>query len=245
MTENNLDYRDPEWLAEQLGLDKSTIYRYLQEGALPGLQLGRKWLVSERQVVEFLDQEARLQTAVRRRGRPVMDADHGKYSERARLALRLAQEEARQMNHNYVGTEHMLIGMVAVEECVAAFALRNLGIDLDEARAAVLSMVGRGETAVTGDLDLTPRAKKVIELAIEEARRLNHAYLGTEHILMGLLGEGEGVAALLLGARQVGPEEARGELMRLLSAGSDPAAWAAASKPSMILQPEREAEERT
>ena len=121
-----------------------------------------------------------------------------KFSERARRVLSLAQEEAQRFNHNYIGTEHILLGLVRETEGVAARVLSGLGVDLNKVRSAVEFIIGRGEKPAQGEIGLTPRAKKVVELAVDEARRMNHTYIGTEHLLIGLLREGEGVAAGVL-----------------------------------------------
>src|SRR6266545_801285 len=118
-----------------------------------------------------------------------------KFTERARRVLTLAQEEALRFNHNYIGTEHLLLGLVREGEGVAAKVLANLGVELNKVRSAVEFIIGRGDRAVMGEIGLTPRAKKVIELAVDEARRLGHHYIGTEHLLLGLVREGEGIAA--------------------------------------------------
>ena len=140
-----------------------------------------------------------------------------KFSERARRVLSLAQEEAQRFNHNYIGTEHILLGLVRETDGVAAKALANLGIELDKVRAAVEFVMGRGERTVPGEIGLTPRAKKVIELAVDEARRLNHHYIGTEHLLIGLMREGEGVAAGVLESLGVSLDKVRGETSRILT----------------------------
>ena len=101
-----------------------------------------------------------------------------KFTERARKVLQLAQEEAQRFNHNYIGTEHLLLGLVREGEGVAAKVLANLGVELNKVRSAVEFIIGRGDRTVTGDIGLTPRAKKVIELSVDEARRLNHHYIG-------------------------------------------------------------------
>src|SRR5687768_15281589 len=121
-----------------------------------------------------------------------------KFTERARRVLTLAQEEALRFNHNYIGTEHMLLGLVRLQEGVAARVFTNLGVDHDKIRSAVETIVGRGDRTVMGEIGLTPRAKKIIELAVDEARRLGHHYIGTEHLLLGMIREGEGIAAGVL-----------------------------------------------
>ncbi|MDD4875834.1 MAG: ATP-dependent Clp protease ATP-binding subunit [Dehalococcoidales bacterium] len=140
-----------------------------------------------------------------------------KFSERARRVLTLAQEEARRFNHSYIGTEHILLGLVREEEGVATRVLTNLGVSLSKVRSAVEFIIGRGEKASTSEIGLTPRAKKVIELAIDEARNLGHNYIGTEHLLLGLLREGGGVAAGVLDSLGITLERTRGEITRILS----------------------------
>jgi len=140
-----------------------------------------------------------------------------KFSERARKVLSLAQEEAQHLNHNYIGTEHILLGLVRETEGIAARVLSNLGVELTKVRSAVEFIIGRGQAPAAGEIGLTPRAKKVIELAVDEARRLNHHYIGTEHLLIGLLREGDGVAAGVLESLGVNLEKARAETGRLLS----------------------------
>ena len=140
-----------------------------------------------------------------------------KFSERARRVLSLAQEEAQRFNHNYIGTEHVLLGLVRETEGVAARVLHGLGVELSKVRSAVEFIIGRGEKSVPGEVGLTPRAKRVIELAVDEARRLNHSYIGTEHLLIGLLREGEGVAAGVLESLGVTLEKVRNETNRILS----------------------------
>ena len=146
-----------------------------------------------------------------------MSSRFEKFSERARRVLTLAQNEAQRFNHNYIGTEHILLGLVGETEGVVARVLKNLGIDLEKVRAAVEFIIGRGENPVTGEIGLTPRAKKVIELAVDEARRANHSYIGTEHLLAGLLREGEGVASGVLESLGVTLEKVRTETQRVLS----------------------------
>jgi ATP-dependent Clp protease ATP-binding subunit ClpC len=121
-----------------------------------------------------------------------------KFTDRARRVLVLAQEEARMLNHSYVGTEHILLGLVHEDEGVAAVAFRGLGISADAVREQVEEMVGRGGISPSGQIPFTPRAKKVMELSLRESLHLGHNYIGTEHILLGLLREGQGVGAQVL-----------------------------------------------
>jgi ATP-dependent Clp protease ATP-binding subunit ClpC len=140
-----------------------------------------------------------------------------KFTERARKVLQLAQEEAQRFNHNYIGTEHLLLGLVREGEGVAAKVLANLGVDLNKVRSAVEFIIGRGDRTVTGDIGLTPRAKKVIELSVDEARRLNHHYIGTEHLLLGLVREGEGIAAGVLESLGVSLDKVRNQVIYVLN----------------------------
>ena len=143
-----------------------------------------------------------------------------KFTERARRVLTAAQEEAQHLNHNYIGTEHILLGLIREEEGVAAKVLTSMGVTLTKVRSAVEYIIGRGEKPTTGEIGLTPRAKRVIELAIDEARRLGHNYIGTEHLLLGLLHEGEGVAAGVLESFGITLEQTRAEVVRALSQGA-------------------------
>ena len=144
-----------------------------------------------------------------------------KFSERARRVLSLAQEEAQRFNHNYIGTEHILLGLARETDGVAAKVLTNLGVELNKVRSAVEFIIGRGERATPGEIGLTPRAKKVIELAVDEARRLSHNYIGTEHLLIGLMREGEGVPAGVLESLGVNLDKVRGETNRILSQNAE------------------------
>jgi len=146
-----------------------------------------------------------------------MSSRFEKFTERARKVLTLAQAEAQRLNHNYIGTEHILLGLVREGDGVAVKVLSNLGADPDKVRGAVEFIIGRGERAVSGEIGLTPRAKRVIELAADEARRLNHNYIGTEHLLLGLLREAEGAAANVLESLGVNLDKARAETLRILS----------------------------
>jgi len=143
-----------------------------------------------------------------------------KFTERARKVLTLAQEEAQRFNHNYIGTEHLLLGLVREGEGVAAKVLANMGVELNKVRSAVEFIIGRGDRMVMGEIGLTPRAKKVIELAVDEARRLNHQYIGTEHLLLGLVREGEGIAAGVLESLGVSLDRVRAQVIHVLSQSS-------------------------
>ena len=143
-----------------------------------------------------------------------------RFTKRARRVLTLAQEEAQRLNHNYIGTEHLLLGLVREENGVAVRVLRDLGVDPRQIRERVERTVGRGQRAMYGKLSLTPRTKRVIELAVDEARRLGHHYIGTEHLLLGLVRAGEGVAVDVLKGLGVGLDKVRSQTARVMMESS-------------------------
>src|SRR4026208_814830 len=140
-----------------------------------------------------------------------------RFTERARQVVVLAQEEARTLKHNYIGTEHILLGLLREEEGLAARVLESLDITVERVRAQVVRIVGSGEEVTSGQIPFTPRAKKVLELALREALSLGHNYIGTEHILLGLVRENEGVAARILLDFDADSEKIRNEVIRMLS----------------------------
>ncbi len=140
-----------------------------------------------------------------------------RFTDRARRVVVLAQEEARMLNHNYIGTEHILLGLIHEGEGVAAKALESLGISLEAVRSQVEEIIGQGQTPPTGHIPFTPRAKKVLELSLREALQLGHNYIGTEHILLGLIREGEGVAAQVLVKLGADLNKVRQQVIQLLS----------------------------
>src|ERR1700759_769012 len=140
-----------------------------------------------------------------------------RFTERARQVVVLAQEEARTLKHNYIGTEHILLGLLREEEGLAARVLESLDITVERVRAQVVRIVGSGEEVTSGQIPFTPRAKKVLELALREALSLGHNYIGTEHILLGLVRENEGVAARILLDFDAASEKIRNEVIRMLS----------------------------
>jgi ATP-dependent Clp protease ATP-binding subunit ClpC len=143
-----------------------------------------------------------------------------RFSDPARRVVVLAQEEARLLNHNYIGTEHILLGVIHEGEGVAARALRSLGINLDAVRQEVDEIIGRGGSPPSGHIPFTPRAKKVLELSLREALQLGHNYIGTEHILLGLLREGEGVACQVLVKLGANLPKVRARVYELLAGGA-------------------------
>jgi ATP-dependent Clp protease ATP-binding subunit ClpC len=159
-----------------------------------------------------------------------------RFTDRARRVVVLAQEEARGLNHNYIGTEHILLGLIHEGEGVAAKALESLNISLEAVRQQVEEIIGQGQAAPTGHIPFTPRAKKVLELSLREALQLGHNYIGTEHILLGLIREGEGVAAQVLQKLGADLNRVRQTVIQLLSGytagkgervltGSEEAGW--------------------
>jgi ATP-dependent Clp protease ATP-binding subunit ClpA len=153
---------------------------------------------------------------------PILWSMFKRFTDPARRVVVLAQEEARMLNHNYIGTEHILLGLIHEGQGVAAKALESLNISLEAVRDRVEEIIGQGQAAPTGHIPFTPRAKKIFELSFREALH-GHTYIGTEHILLGLVREGEGVAAQVLQQMGIDLGRTRGEVIRRLS-GEHPAA---------------------
>ena len=163
-----------------------------------------------------------------------------RFTERARRVVVLAQEESRLLNHNYIGTEHLLLGLLHEGEGVAAKALEELGISLDAVRQRVEDMIGQGSSApIEGHIPFTPRAKKVLELALREGLQLGHNYIGTEHILLGLVREGEGVAAQVLVQMGADLDRVRHATIQLLSGygGKSPESGGAYATEALRVEP--------
>jgi ATP-dependent Clp protease ATP-binding subunit ClpC len=139
-----------------------------------------------------------------------------RFTDRARRVVVLAQEEARVLNHDYIGTEHILLGLLHEGEGVAAKALEALGISLEAVRQRVEEIIGKGKDAPSGHIPFTPRAKKVLELSLRESQQLGHNYIGTEHILLGLIREGQGVAAQVLTSLGADMDRSRQQVIQLL-----------------------------
>jgi ATP-dependent Clp protease ATP-binding subunit ClpC len=140
-----------------------------------------------------------------------------RFTDRARRVVVLAQEEARMLNHDYIGTEHILLGLIHEGDGVAARAIESLNISLADVRRQIEEIIGKGQTSPTGHIPFTPRAKKVLEFSLREALELGHNYIGTEHILLGLVREGEGVAAQVLERFGVTMDRVRRTVIELLS----------------------------
>jgi hypothetical protein len=156
-----------------------------------------------------------------------------RFTDRARRVVVLAQEEARHLNHNYIGTEHILLGLIQEEEGVAARALVELGISLEAARTQVEQIIGQGTDKTVSHIPFTPRAKKVLELSLREALQLGHNYIGTEHILLGLIREGEGVAAQVLVNLGASQERVRQQVVQLLTGAAGSVEQVAGGSPRM------------
>ncbi len=154
-----------------------------------------------------------------------------RFTERARRVLTLAQEEAERFNHNYIGTEHLLLGLVREGDGIAARVLGDLGVQLPRVRSAVEFIIGRGEAMIAGEIGLTPRAKRVIDLAVDEAQRLNHHEIGTEHLLLGLVREGEGIATGVLESIGVSLEQVRAQVIQVVASSPGAAAGRDAAGP--------------
>jgi ATP-dependent Clp protease ATP-binding subunit ClpC len=147
-----------------------------------------------------------------------------RFTEQARRVVVLAQDEARALEHNYIGTEHILLGLLRMNEGLAARALESLEVTVEEVRAQVALIVGQGDEVTAGQIPFTPRAKKVLDLALREALSLGHDYIGPEHILLGLVRENQGLAARILLDLGADAEKVREEIIRMLSgSGSGPA----------------------
>ena len=166
-----------------------------------------------------------------------------RFTDRARRVVVLAQDEARGLKHNYIGTEHLLLGLISEGEGVAAKALETMEIKGEAVRASVIEIIGEGEKPVEGHIPFTPRAKRVFELSLREALQLGHNYIGTEHLLLGLLKEGEGVAAQVLTKQGADLAQVRQTVIQMLSGYSaatrraaspwEPA-WVAPAAPSAL-----------
>lgn len=199
-------------VAAFLRVDVVTIRRLVNRGELPAYRVGSEYRFTQSELQDYLRKqriaggeevgnEPSVFMQLAGKMFPKGQSDRGrfdKFTKRARNVLSLAQEEARSFKHNYVGTEHLLLGLVREGEGVAAQVLSNLGVELNQVRDNVEAIIGRGDHEVVGEIGLTPRSKKVIELAVDEARHMNHHYIGTEHLLLGLMREDDGIAAGVL-----------------------------------------------
>ncbi len=226
-------------VAEYLRVDVVTIRRLVSRGELTAYRIGSEYRFTPSDLEDYLQRQRVSTGAGEESGTPsgtplewVRKALQGKhttpmdlvkrdrfdkFTDQARRVLHLSQEEAQRFRHTYIGTEHLLLGLIREDGGVAAQVLSNMGVELKQVREAVESIIGRGDRVVLGgEVGLTPRAKKVIELAVDEARRLDHHYIGTEHLLLGLIREGEGIAAGVLESQGVKLDQARTETIRAI-----------------------------
>jgi excisionase family DNA binding protein len=213
----------PEEVAELLRIDVAIVLRLAERGELPSFLFEDQRRFSRAEMTRFLarghdNASVSYLPAPPASGSFSNGSGHfDKFNERAGKVLSLAQEEAQRFNHNYIGTDHLLLGLVREGDGVAAKVLNNLGVELNKVRSAVEYVIGQGDRVALGEIGLTPRAKKVLELAVDEARRLGHHYIGTEHLLLGLVREGEGIAAGVLESLGVNLEKARRETIKTLT----------------------------
>ena len=220
-------------VAAYLRVDVVTIRRLVNRGELPAYRVGGEYRFMQSDLTDYLQRQRvagsdesssdPLDVVLSKLARkffpmkPAPRTDFGRFTKRARNVLALAQEEAQRLHHHYIGTEHLLLGLLREGEGLAGQVLQKLGVTLDEARSRVEFIIGHGEHEATGEFPLTPRAKKVLQLAVEETARLGHQFVGTEHLLLGLIREGEGVAAGVLNNLGVKLNEARAETIQMVN----------------------------
>ena len=185
-----LDYRDPDWLADRLGLDKNTVYKFLQDGTIPAVQLGRKWLISEQRLAEWLRSETERQTRARREAATSADRTVRRldsFTHGARLALKHAHSEARRYAHPQLGQEHLLLGLATDAHSPTARALRALSITPDVTRLTIEQRLTPGATPPPRRLGRDADAKRAMRLASRLAERDAASLVGTDHLLTGIL----------------------------------------------------------
>ncbi len=198
-----MDYRDPKWVAGQLGLEKNTVYKLLQDGTLPAVQIGRKWLISESQLAEYLAEEARLQTTLRR----TVALPH------AEKVLGEAHAQAARYRHGYVGQEHILLALT-IHDGPAKDILSQMGADQAKVRSLFEAQLAPGAKKARGKPPLTRRARRALCLAAEEAQRAGRVTYGPEHLLLGLLRTNEGAGFQMLTALGIHLDAVRPEIAR-------------------------------
>ena len=224
-------------VAAYLRVDVVTIRRLVNRGELPAYRVGGEYRFMREELAEYLKRqrvagsEETGADAIEGLGQLVRKFFGGgkasapglaseafsKFTRRAQRALQLSQEEAQRLHHNYIGTEHLLLGLVREDKGIAALVLKSQGVELDAVRTKVQFIIGQGKHDVTGEVPLTPRAKEVLGLAVKEAVHLGHRFIGTEHLLLGLLREGEGIGAQVLRELGVNLNTARARTIELLN----------------------------
>ena len=201
-----------EDVANFLRVDVVTVRRLVLKGALSAYRVGGEYRFIGNEIEDYVKRQRVGAEDV------IVKDKFDRFTERTRKVLSFAQQEAQHLQHNFVGTEHLLLALVREGEGIAAKSLKNLGVvDMAQIRSLVETFVKPGEKEVNGEIGMTKRAKKVMELAVDEARRLNHHYIGTEHLLLGLLREGEGVGAKVLEKLNINLVQARTEVVRILT----------------------------
>ncbi|HEY7358781.1 MAG TPA: Clp protease N-terminal domain-containing protein [Ktedonobacterales bacterium] len=230
-------------VAAYLRVDVVTIRRLVNRGELPAYRIRGEYRFRRQELEEYLQRQrvpgkdeeptdtlGALALFVRKLfggDKPALNAGmvssgFERFDSGARNALQCAQDEARRLRHHYIGTEHLLLGLVREGEGTAAQVLKGLGVELEAVRGKVEFIIGHGEHEGEGEVPLTRRAKKVIELAVDEALRLDHQYLGTEHLLLGMIREGDGIGAQVLRELGVDLRAARAQTIELLDAQPTP-----------------------
>ncbi|HLG62704.1 MAG TPA: Clp protease N-terminal domain-containing protein [Ktedonosporobacter sp.] len=230
-----------EEVAEILHVDPVTIRRLVNKGELSAYRIGADYRFSPSDLQSYL-QRQRVSAHAESGPEAVPGAQRGqlaqflgkvlqgkqptgdrgdrdrfdRFTRRARNVLNLAQEEAQMLQHNYIGTEHLLLGLIREGGGVAAKVLTNLGVELQPVQRGVEAITGRGQRGESGQVGLTPRAKKVIELAVDEARSFDHHFIGTEHLLLGLVREGEGIAAKIIESMGIPLAQVRAEVTKVI-----------------------------
>jgi len=213
-----LDYRTPEWVAEQLGIDKNTLYRHLHDGTIPALQLGRKWLISESRLVEWLDSESQNQTQARRDAAVSADRTSRRmsnYAPRARTVVRVAHGEARRYGHDYLGREHLVLAMACDPECAASRVMAELGVDRDRLVAAFESRFDSRDEPPPKRLARSTSDKQAMRLAAQEATQTGSQLVGTGHLLLGILKAGDGPGYDMLAELKVTLDATQERLLQL------------------------------
>jgi excisionase family DNA binding protein len=206
-----MDYRDPDWIAERLGLDRNTVYKFLHDGTIPAVQLGRKWLVSEKRLYEWLEQETQRQTQARQEAtksteRTVRRMDS--FAPDAQEAIRAAHTMARGYCHTYLGQEHLLLALASAGQSPAGQVLGRLGLSGEVVRQVVEQRVqpGEGGKASPRRLGRTDRAKHAMRLAARRARERGEELVNAMDLLMGIACSGEGIGYEILQERGITPE---------------------------------------
>jgi excisionase family DNA binding protein len=204
-SDDAIAYRDPDWVAQKLGLEKNTVYKFLQDGTIPAIQLGRKWLVSEARLAEWLRQETEAQTRARREAATSAERTVGRMenlSAPAQLALKHAHSEARRYNHPQLGQEHLLLGLTSDADAPTTRALKTFGLTPGDLRREIERAAPPGSTQVPRRLGRSADAKRAMRIAGKLARRAvpadGQAIIGTDHLLLGILLSHQGLGHEIL-----------------------------------------------